>query len=405
MTTTSTTIRNTGDLLDTMHRLPADVAGHAHFWTHNGRYGVSEWFDTNDKIARRRAFRALPAGDCYVSVNPSYRIPPHNKSGNTNPRFIAKQAEYIGAVNVFYAEFDGKDYVRPDEYAQFLPADYATLPEAKQRQMRKTAKECAFYFSPDEYKQRAYDAVLSMPLRPTVIVDSGGGYHTYFELSQTVLLDESNRGDVAMLQAHLVAYCGGDMGAHDISRVLRVPGTYNCKNGWGPNRPKVAIIAWNDDAIYDYGDIEAAVYDWLATQKLPAGEIEPVTNAVVSREHGTVRSMFNAQTSVVSLMTKRGYGKVHETKNKDGAVVMTRLGRPGKEKVPSVTVFPANESKPEIAVCWSGNDDLHGGTVTDAEGNVRQRGHDAYSILAHLYCNGDSKRAWIQAKKFLGLWG
>lgn len=118
-----------------------------------------------------------------------------------------------------------------------------------------------------------------------------------------------------------------------------------------------------------------------------------------------MRSMFNASVPVVTLLTKKGYGKIHEAKNKDGVVVMTRLGRPGKEKVPSVTVFPANDEKPEIAVCWSGNDDLHGGTVTDADGNTKQRGHDAYSIFTTLYCDGDGKKAWINAKKHLGLWG
>ena len=101
----------TGDWLDIIHKGGAV----AHFWTHNGRYGESAWYTVGDADGRRKAFNSLRRGDMYVSINPSSQIPPCNKSGNTNRRYIAKQTDYIGAINGLFAEDDGEAYVTPDE--------------------------------------------------------------------------------------------------------------------------------------------------------------------------------------------------------------------------------------------------------------------------------------------------
>jgi len=71
---------------------------------------------------------------------------------------------------------------------------------------------------------------------PSVVVDSGGGYHCYWLLDEPYILNtDDKRDDAAALQAAWVAVMGGDLGAKDLARVFRVPGTTNGK--YTPPRP------------------------------------------------------------------------------------------------------------------------------------------------------------------------
>jgi hypothetical protein len=394
-----------GEWLAILHKDEQQTGGHAHFWRPDERAGESAWFGVNDSDARRAAFKALHGGDMYVSVNPSFQIPPCNKSGNTNPKYIAKQVDYIGAVNVLMGEWDGKDYVEADEYAPYL----VVLPESATKQERrtaiKTAKEAAFYADPDKYKARALAAIRALPYAPTIIIDSGGGYHCYWQLSGTVYLDDNNRADVADTQHGWVKMNGADPASSDISRFLRVVGTKNCKPGWNGNNPTVTIIEYNPELIYDYADLESAVMDWQMEQRKAGNDVHDVDiTPGDSPKHGDVRSKFNARASIVKLLKGKKYKVVHENKDKAGNVVLTRMSRPDKGAA-SVTVFPATDKLPEIAVMWSGNDELHSELVTDNDGKFKRKGHDAYSVYASLYCEGlDGKAVWVEVKKMLGLW-
>lgn len=402
---TVTTI-NTGDWLNILHKVDTESDYYAHFWRQNKRAGESAWFGVHDNAARRKAFLELAGGDMYVSVNPSYQIPPCNKSGNTNPRYIAKQSDYIGAVNVLITEYDGKDFVRPAEYAQYLPADFDQLTGHHRRTAVKVAKEIAFYFDPDVYKQRAFDAVRACRFAPTIIIDSGGGYHCYWVLSSTLYIDDNNRIDIIDTQHGWVRMNGGDTGRCDISSFLRVPGTKNCKDGWAGRNPTVTIIEYNPEWIYEYADLEAAVMDWQMEQRSAGTDVHDTVSDADKDcpELGTVRATFNARYSCIKLLEKRGYKIVHQNKDKAGNVALTRMSRPGKDGVASVTIFPATDKLPEIAVMWSGNDDLHSELVTSADGKSKREGRDAYKVFAALYCNNDSKAAWVAAKKALGMW-
>lgn len=392
----------TGEWLDIIHKGGA----FAHFWTQTGRYGESAWYTIGDTDGRRKAFNSLRRGDMYVSINPSSQIPPCNKSGNTNRRYIAKQTDYIGAINVLFAEYDGKDYVTPDEYAPYLPPDFAQLTGHLRRTAIKTSKEIAFYFDIDTYKARALAAVRACHYTPTIIVDSGGGYHCYWVLAATIDIDDSNRAAVVDTQHGWVKMNGGDIGACDISRVLRVIGTKNCKDGFGANKPIVTVIEYNPGLVYDYGDLESAVMDWQVEQRKVGQDVHDALDSAdpLAPMLGTVRATFNARFKCVDLLKKRGYKAVHENKDKAGNVVLTRMSRPDKDGVPSVTIFPATDTLPEVAIMWSGNDELHSELTTDGNGKSKREGRDAFKIFATLYCDGNNQAAWTAAKKALGLW-
>lgn len=69
--------------------------------------------------------------------------------------------------------------------------------------------------------------LINFPFKPSVIVKSGGGIHLYWQLKEP-----AERSDIAAIEDanHRIAEAlGGDHGACDAARILRVPGTKNRK--------------------------------------------------------------------------------------------------------------------------------------------------------------------------------
>ncbi len=158
------------------------------------------WYDTNAPAP------ALPTGtNVYFGVNPCSAIPPTNAVGELAPASaIRSQVNYIAALNCLYAEFDAKD----------------------------------FGGSLDE--TLAHVRGLAVP--PSVLVASGGGFHTYWLLDEPFVLDTpEKRARAVDVQARWQAFVRGDKNAKDIARVLRVPGTLNHK--YEPARPVAFVDA------------------------------------------------------------------------------------------------------------------------------------------------------------------
>ena len=143
---------------------------------------------------------ALPdnGSDWYFGVHPVAAIPATNSRGEArSPRSVRSQTPYIAAVNALYGDYDAKIY---GDKAGALAAVRVSTPP------------------------------------PSVIIDSGGGYHAYWLLSECVKLDAPDQRErMQQLQRRWAEHCGADPGAKDLCRVLRVPGTLNHK--YSPPRP------------------------------------------------------------------------------------------------------------------------------------------------------------------------
>jgi len=165
----------------------------------------------------------VPAGpfDVYFGVHPTIRIPPANSRGEAAPpERVRAQIPYIAAINCLFAEFDA---------AQFLDA-----------------------------KDRVMAHIGGLPQSPSVVIDSGGGYHAYWLLSETFYLDSPDARERAMrVQTAWVEHVGGDTGAKDLARVLRLPGTMNYK--YKPPRP-VQFARVHFDRLYDLGELARACH-------------------------------------------------------------------------------------------------------------------------------------------------
>ena len=75
-------------------------------------------------------------------------------------------------------------------------------------------------------KARALSALNRLPIHPSIVVDSGHGYHAYFLLRKPVLFARAQK-----VMKALVETSGADPKATDAPRILRVPGTHNWKDG------------------------------------------------------------------------------------------------------------------------------------------------------------------------------
>ena len=69
----------------------------------------------------------------------------------------------------------------------------------------------------------ADEAIRSFPLKPSIIVSSGHGYHLYWRLRETTLASIEIEGYLKGIAKAL----GADRAAAELARILRVPGRFN----------------------------------------------------------------------------------------------------------------------------------------------------------------------------------
>lgn len=212
----------TRQLLALLHR----GGVYAYWWTLEGQH--TTWW-------RVGAPAALPSADknIYVGVHPTTRIPDTNVRGELKPsRSLRAQLGIIAALGCFYTELDAKDF--------------------------------------DGDKDKARAAVDALDPRPSVLIDSGGGYHLYWLLDEPwILVTDEDREEAKRYQAAWVAYVGGDPAVKDLARVLRVPGTLNYK--YDPPRTVTYIYA-DFDRRFARAALQAHCAHLLTDVRLPYAE-------------------------------------------------------------------------------------------------------------------------------------
>lgn len=151
----------------------------------------------------------------YFGVHPTTEIPTTNAAGNTaSPMYVRAQKKYIAAVNCLFAELDAK------------------------------------YFNNDIVAVNTH--LSSLPVLPSIQVISGGGIHAYWLLKNPyVITDKDYLEAMAYVQRAWSVMVHGEA-SKDLTRVLRVPGTFNVK--YSPPR-MVLMFDVHFDRLYDLGDL------------------------------------------------------------------------------------------------------------------------------------------------------
>ena len=238
MTEVSTS--QTSRLLDILHR----GGQFAHWWTpDSGKFYInkktgeqeqakfSSWFPVNRRLSIPASWQSK---NVYFCVHPQTGIPQKVRpDGNpVDQKYIKAWVSHVAAINCLFGEYDVKDYGDKESIKEHL---------------------------------------WSLPLYPSVIIDSGGGYHCYWLLSNAVIVDDDNRDSIRRLQYAWVKLVGSDDDSKDLARVLRVPGTLNRK--YGPNYPVVSFVESDFDRLYSLEEFERLTEQ--IRQDLPQGRAKP----------------------------------------------------------------------------------------------------------------------------------
>lgn len=131
----------------------------------------------------------------------------------------------------------------------------------------------------------AYDKALQ--LNPSILVNSGGGYHAYFRLNQPLRIADENRLSIKRTLRGISKTVGGDMHVAELARVFRLPDTINTK----PDRAGAlcSVVHYQPDRIYTF----EALYNQYSplfplrpkvtpqVSEDPEGELEQVANALL----------------------------------------------------------------------------------------------------------------------------
>lgn len=279
----------------------------------------SYWYDLSDppELAPETARTNL-----YFSVHPVSAIPPCNAHGEVRQSaFVRGQLRYIAAINCLFAEFDDKDY--GDQAAILTHLDRLCVPA------------------------------------PTAIIASGGGVHAYWLLKEPYLIANEDRRQAARtIQDRWVALVGGDPGAKDLTRILRVPGSWNYK--YDPRR-QVDWLACDLTRCYPLRTL---------TAHLPPVTIAPVP-PVQCATQGSPSSIteYNERMDIGDVLTRRGYRWVGTRK------MLSPWSSTGS---PGVTIDPQTNR----AFVHHGSDPLHDGYWKRP-----------FDVICILDCNGDFKKA------------
>lgn len=110
---------------------------------------------------------------------------------------------------------------------------------------------------------RMLDAVKKYPRRPSIAIASGGGVQFIWLLKEPVPIngEEERYEDAKLWNIHLERDFGGDH-THNVDRILRLPGTWNCPHDKKRDKGREYVVAttlWADwDVRYDIADFPKA---------------------------------------------------------------------------------------------------------------------------------------------------
>ncbi|TYO67075.1 hypothetical protein FXV83_07670 [Bradyrhizobium hipponense] len=93
---------------------------------------------------------------------------------------------------------------------------------------------------------------------PSATVSSGNGVHAYWRLTEPLDTQE-NMERIESVLRQLADIVAGDLAVCEVSRVMRMPGSHNSRNGeW----KEVVVTSFHPDRRYEFDDIE----EWLSEQ-------------------------------------------------------------------------------------------------------------------------------------------
>ena len=179
-----------------------------------------------------------------------------------NERGAGKPAEVCGRGNGTRLDDLVNGWDRKDRGTFFC---VNTLRPRQSRRSKETVHEIVCLHADIDFGKidLGRDAVLaklaSLPCLPSKVVNSGHGLHCYWLLNEALPVTPENVAHVEFLLRALSAAVGGDPAVCEVARLMRLPGSYNTKNG---ERLPVEVIV-DRPLRYELSDLE----EWLEAQR------------------------------------------------------------------------------------------------------------------------------------------
>ena len=127
--------------------------------------------------------------------------------------------------------------------------------------------------------QEALDAINNFHLQPSAVIHSGGGFHCYWILMNPLKVTDYGITTLENINKALTQALNGDPGTHDISRVLRVPGTFNFKKSENPRPVEIVYLSGSYYQFDDFSEVVETLKDEPIKTKLePEKQDVPLNN-------------------------------------------------------------------------------------------------------------------------------
>lgn len=202
-------------------------------------------------------------------------------------------------------------------------------------------------------KAEAIAAVKSLPIPPSVIIDSGGGLHLYWLLIEAIDIrageDDAEEHVTAALR-QIADVVAGDPVVCELARVMRVPGTMNGKREGEPAIVSIVEASWKS---YDFDEIVS----WLDWQRpilrAPSTQTEAPTNPFLA---ASLRAGFKPPIDVERALEAMSYGgigdtSIHQTQLRVSAA-LAHAGRP-EDEIVAMLLDATRAAAGEHAKAWN----------------------------------------------------
>jgi putative DNA primase/helicase len=191
--------------------------------------------------------------------------------------------------------------------------------------------------SPSKTYEEALNTIQSFNPEPTIVIHSGGGFHCYWVLSNPVKVSDIGIDILESINKTLSQKLGGDSGTHDISRVLRIPGTFNFKI---PENPRPVSLIENSHKKYNYEDFEQFISAEASADK------PKLTNNITNHQSQTIApslSVIDIDALPISgkmkNLIKNGNDGSYNTRSEADMAVITVLVNKGFEETQIKQIF------------------------------------------------------------------
>ncbi len=151
-------------------------------------------------------------------------------------------------------------------------------------------------------RPQPHEILANFPNRPSIIVNSGHGYHFYWLLKEPE--DKSNIIEIENINKRIASVLKGDPASTDASRILRIPGTINYKNRL---LRAVKLLEINPSLTYELDSFR----DYLPALPVQAIDNKPAIQAQANWQDGLLNGVGEGQrntaaTQLVGRMVGKG---------------------------------------------------------------------------------------------------